>query len=185
MTDYWHQSGKVAAPEVIDLARIRLRQPRLSDAEAIFEFASDPEVTRYLSWRVCTSIEQITEQTSRLGRRWVSGEFEWVITLPGEDRAIGMASCYVDRHAADFGYFVSRSHWRNGYATEAAQGIVDWAISIPTIWRVWATCDVENLASVRVLEKVGLTLEGRLRRWAVRPNLSSEPRDVFVYSLVR
>jgi RimJ/RimL family protein N-acetyltransferase len=50
---------------------------------------------------------------------------------------------------------------------------------------VWATCDVENLASVRVLEKLGLTCEGVLRRYAIRPNLSPTPRDAFVYARIR
>lgn len=52
---------------------------------------------------------------------------------------------------------------------------------VPGVYRVWATCDTENLASVRVLEKTGLVLEGKLRRSMVRPNLSEKPRDTFVY----
>ena len=58
-------------------------------------------------------------------------------------------------------------------------------MSVPSIWRVWATCDIENAASARVLEKVGLSREGTLRRWLVRPHLSSDPRDAFIYARVR
>lgn len=176
----------MVAPETIDLQRIRLRRPRLSDAEAIFEYGSDPEVARYADWPVRTAIEPLVESLRERSARWDSGdEFNWVITLPEEDRAIGGVSCRVVQHAAEFGFLVNRRYWGNGIATEAARAIVQWASSLPTVWRVWATCDTENLASVRVLEKVGLSREGTLRRWAVRPNISSEPRNAYVYSLVR
>ena len=85
-----------------------------------------------------------------------------------------------------FGYLLNRHYWGNGFATEASsRALVDWLFSMPSIWKVWATCDTENLASVRVLEKVGLEREGFLRRWGVGPNISSEPRNAFIYSKAR
>jgi RimJ/RimL family protein N-acetyltransferase len=176
----------VTAPEIIDIDRISLRRQKVSDAKAIFECSSDPEVARYMDWPLSTSMEPVIERIGQRSERWASGtEFCWVITPLSEDHAIGAISCSVDQHSIEFGYFINRRQWGNGYATEAARAIVDWAMSIPTIWRVWATCDCENVASARVLEKAGLSCEGILRRWAIRPNLSSEPRDAFIYSRVR
>ena len=57
--------------------------------------------------------------------------------------------------------------------------------SVPTVWRLAATCDIDNLASARVLEKAGLTREGILRRAIVRPNMTGKPRDALLYSKVR
>ena len=174
------------APETIELPRIRLRRPKLSDAEAIFEYGSDPEVGRYADWPIQPDIESVIELLHKRKKRWESGtEFYWAITLLEEDRAIGGISCYVDGHAAEFGYLLNRRYWGNGLATEASRAIVDWLFSMPSLWRIWATCDTENIASVRVLEKVGLEREGILRRWVVRPNLSSKPRDAFIYAKVR
>lgn len=66
------------------------------------------------------------------------------------------------------------------------RALVEWAVGIPTVYRVWATCDAENLASARVLEKAGLCLEGRLRRCPIRPNISSMiPRDTFVFARIK
>lgn len=176
----------MTAPEFFNLQRIRLRRPRLSDAAAIFEYGSDPQVAQYADWPALTSMEPLLELLPERDVRWESGsEYYWVITLLDEDRAIGGISCQIDRHAAEFGYLVNRHYWGNGIATQASQAIVQWAFSLPTISRVWATCDFENLASIRVLEKVGLLREGRLRCWAVRPNISSAPRDAFIYSRVR
>jgi RimJ/RimL family protein N-acetyltransferase len=118
--------------------------------------------------------------------KWDSGEeFSWAITRRGEDQVIGMIGCRVREHAADIGYVLSRSYWGRGYVTEAANAVVKWAGTLDVIFRVWAVCDVENIGSARVLEKVGMEREGILRRWIVHPNVSAEPRDCYVYSKIR
>lgn len=173
-------------PEVIDAGPIRLRRPRLSDAEALFECGGHLEVARYMDWPVVRSVDEIRTRIEQREGAWASGEeFYWVITLPASDRAIGGLTLHVDGHSADLGFFVHRSSWRKGYATEASRAVLDRVKRAPTIWRVWATCDVENAASARVLEKVGLSREGTLRRFAIRPNLSSEPRDAWLYAWAR
>ena len=81
-------------PEDIVNGRVRLRRPRLADAEAIFEYGSNPEVARYALWPIRTDIEPL--KTSLRARRnlWESGElYYWVITLPPADKAIGGISC--------------------------------------------------------------------------------------------
>ena len=69
--------------------------------------------------------------------------------------------------------------------TEVLTDIVNWALQQPPIFRIGAVCDVENLASARVMEKAGLVREGLLRRWLMHPNVSDEPRDCLSYALVR
>lgn len=173
-------------PETFTLARLRLRRPKPTDADALYAIGSDPEVARLADWPLDTSIEAHVDRLRQRPQRWESGaEFYWVVTLLHDDRAVGAISCCVAQHAAEFGYLFARSQWGNGYATEAARAIVGWASSVPAIQRISATCDVDNLASARVLEKAGLTREGTLRQAIVRPNVSSEPRDAFVYSKVR
>jgi len=173
-------------PEIIDLRRLRLRRPRLSDAAAVFECASDPDVARYADWPITRSIASVEERLRGREHDWESGEeFHWMVTLRPDDRAIGGIACSISGHASEFGFLLARRFWGNGYATEAACAIVEWIFSVPAVWRLSATCDVENLASARVLEKAGLTREAILRRAVVRPNLSPEPRDAFMYSKVR
>jgi [ribosomal protein S5]-alanine N-acetyltransferase len=181
-----HEPTLAYPPEVIDLRRLRLRRPRLSDASAIFEYASDPEVARYADWPIASNLESVMELLRGRESAWKAGsEFYWVLTLLSRDQAIGGIACSVSGHAAEFGFHLSRRFWSQGYATEASRAVVEWVFSVPSLWRLVATCDTENTASARVLEKAGLTLEGPLRRAIVRPNLSSEPRDAFLYSKVR
>lgn len=72
-----------------------------------------------------------------------------------------------------------------GIMTEAGRAVVEWLRSNPEICRTWATCHVNNLASARILEKLGMEREGVLRRWNRYPNLSPEPQDSLVYAWVR
>ncbi len=173
-------------PETMQLHRIRLRRPVVTDADAIFEYGRDPEVARYADWPVRTSMDGLVEALQRRGKLWETGaEFYWVITRTGEDRAIGGISFRVAEDSAEVGFLLHRQHWGEGIATEAARAVVEWALALPFLRRVRATCDAENLASARVLEKLGFTLEATLPRAVVRPNLSSEPRDALMYTLVK
>jgi len=72
-----------------------------------------------------------------------------------------------------------------GYMTEAVAGIIDWALKQESVYRVWAVCDVENLASAQVLEKAGMQREGILRRWTMHPNRSDEPRDCYCCAITK
>ena len=69
--------------------------------------------------------------------------------------------------------------------TESARAIIEWAFGQPSIYRVYATTDVENTASWRVMEKAGMQCEGILRRYVVQPNISDVPRDSYIYAIVR
>jgi RimJ/RimL family protein N-acetyltransferase len=86
---------------------------------------------------------------------------------------------------AEVGYVLARRYWGRGLMTEAAGAVVEWVIAQPEIHRVWATVDLDNAASQRVLEKVGMVREGVLRRWVVFPNLGPVPRDVWSFARIR
>jgi ribosomal-protein-alanine N-acetyltransferase len=174
-------------PEEIRTKRLLLRRPRPADAQAIFEeYASDPQVTRYLGWEPNASVEETATFLEERTARWQTGtSFAWVLTRAGEDRPIGMIELRPQGHRAEVGYVLGRKYWNRGYMTEAVRAVVAWALAQPHVYRVWAVCDVENLASARVLEKAGMRREGVLRRWSVHPNLSPEPRDCLCYAIVR
>lgn len=96
-----------------------------------------------------------------------------------------MLEIRIDGHKMDLGYALAKRSWGQGYASEAVQAVVDWAFRQGEIFRVWAVCYVENAASARVLEKVGMQREGRLRRWNMHPNVGDEPGDCYCYSIVK
>ena len=96
-------------PETFATGRLILRRPVLADAEAVFEYARDPDVTRFMDWSTHTNSEAAIQFLESVIPRWDSGdEFYWAITLPAEDRPIGGISCRVHRRSADFGYVLNR-----------------------------------------------------------------------------
>jgi len=68
---------------------------------------------------------------------------------------------------------------------EAVQALVNWALGQEEIFRVWAVCDLENPASARVMEKVRMRCEGILRKYIIHPNIGDEPRDSYMYAIVK
>ena len=174
------------APETIETERLVLRRARPEDAEAVFAYASDPEVTRYMDWPTHVSVDTGRRFIEECAARWASGEeFTWLVTVRPDDRALGAIAIRIRGEEADFGYVLHRSAHGRGYATEAARAVVEWALGLPSLRRITATCDVENAASARVLSKAGLSREAVLPAYAARPNLGSGSRDALLYGLDR
>jgi len=88
-------------------------------------------------------------------------------------------------HRADFGYVLARAHWGKGFMPEAISAVVKVAFTLPSLVRMEATCDVDNKASARALEKAGFSREGLLRKYIIHPNISLEPRDSLLYAITR
>jgi len=174
-------------PKTLKTERLRLRKAKLSDAEAIFhQYAQDPEVIKYVSWRAHKDLAETREYMRMCQLAWDVGKaFHWVIEHNDDKQVIGMMIARVSGEKWELGYVLARAHWGLGYMTEALKALVGWALKQQEIYRIWAVCDVENLASARVMEKTGMQREGILRRWSVHPNLSNEPRDSYCYAIVK
>lgn len=174
------------APERVVTERLVLRRPTAGDAPNVYAYARDPEVTRLLAFPTHRSVADTERFLADCPIRWEKGEeFCWIITLKDADDCIGAIGCRMGTHGPDIGYVLARPYWGRGYMSEAVRAVVEWASALPDVHRVWAYCDVDNAASARVLEKVGMSREGVLRKWSVSPNVSPTPRDCYVYALVR
>jgi len=88
-------------------------------------------------------------------------------------------------HRADFGFVLARAYWGKGLMPEAISALVKITLAQPSIYRMEATCDFDNKASARALEKAGLSREGLLRRYIIHPNISPEPRDSLLYAITK
>ena len=174
-------------PEQIETERLILRKPLMDDALFIFTgWAQDQEVTRYLTWRPHQCIEQTQEFVQSCLFAWEQGtRFPYMITLKGSGEVIGMIDPRIEGPKVGIGYGAARAHWGKGYVTEATRAIIAWAFQQPSIYRVYATTDVENIASRRVLEKVGMQCEGILRKYILHPNRSDIPRDSYMYAITK
>ncbi len=174
-------------PSTIETARLRLRTPATGDADAIFTtYASDAEATRYVSFPTHRSVADAHEFLQRCEVGWAAdGPFTWVIVLREDDRLVGTIDIRPQGARVEIGYILARAYWGRGFMTEVVRAVGDWALAQPEVHRVWAVCDVDNRASARVMEKAGMEREGRLRRWAVHPNIGATPRDFWCYARVK
>ena len=96
-----------------------------------------------------------------------------------------MIDFHIRGSTVGLGYVIARLHQGKGYATEATRAIIHWAFQQPTIYRVNASTDLENVASQKVLEKAGMLREGLLRKYIVHPNISDIPRDSYIYAITK
>jgi len=174
-------------PEHIETERLILRKSRLDDANAMFTgWAQDVDVTRYLTWRPHRNIEESYKIIQWCVELWNDErDYPYMMTLKETDYPIGMLALHPDGFKVALGYVLAKAHWGKGYMTEASHTVIDWLFQQKKIYRIFATTDVENVGSQRVLEKAGMYREGLLRRYIMHPNVSNEPRDCYMYAVVR
>ena len=172
-------------PVLIEGARLRLRRSTPADAAATYPIARDPEVMRYMEWPAPQCLADTQAFFDGCAARWQSGaEYHWMIELKA-DAAVGCIGCRMKGHAANFGYFLARASWGQGYATAAAGLLVNWLRRQDGIVRIGATTDADNSASAAVLHKMGLQHEGLMRRATVRPNIGPAPRDTALFASIK
>lgn len=148
--------------------RLILREFVQEDWRDILAYQSDPRYLEYYHWteRTPGDVQEFVRRQIELQEQEPRIKFQLVITLKSGGRLIG--NCGIRReavksHQADIGYELSPDYWGKGYATEAARAIVMFGFEQLNLHRLWAHCIADNGRSRRVLEKLGMHLEGRLR----------------------
>jgi RimJ/RimL family protein N-acetyltransferase len=172
-------------PDRITGPRLMLRPPVLDDAGALFQrVARDPEVTKYLMWaphRDVGATRRVITEKLNVG----DDERTWAIALRHSGEVIGLASCRRPvPHSVEVGYCLGRRWWGKGLMTAALDMLLAALDADRLVYRVWATCSVDNDRSARLLQRAGFALEGRLARHAVYPTMGPEPRDSLLYARV-
>jgi ribosomal-protein-alanine N-acetyltransferase len=167
--------------------RVLLRAWEPTDTDAVFAYASDPEVAQYMAWEPHASLAQshafLNEITAANYRHH---ELTYALCLKSApESALGGIGVYVRsrQHGTfELGYVLRRSVWGQGLAPEAARLLIDYTFAYTNAERIYAPIFAENEKSRRAAVKMGLTLDGVLRsslcfhgrRW-----------DEAVYSILR
>ena len=144
----------------IKTKRLLIRPVQLGDERAVHEYAGDKNLTMML-FLPNDSFEETAALVKENAEQWKSEDqtkFDFVILLDG--RIIG--GCDFDlRHSADrsyatLGWIINKNYRNQGYASEAASAIMDFAFENLKIDRVYAQCDIKNTASFKVMQKIGM-----------------------------
>ena len=166
--------------------RLRLRPFVSADADVLFALHSSASVLRYWDappWTEPSRADRFIEACQRMA------EEDTGVRLAVDRMSDGsfLGWCSVSRWSPDFrsaalGYCFDEAAWGHGYATEAAGALLGWAFDTLDLNRVQAETDTRNVASARVLEKLGFQREGTLREDCV---VNGDVSDSWVYGLLR
>jgi ribosomal-protein-alanine N-acetyltransferase len=166
--------------------RLFLRPFAEGDANAIFALQSNPRVLRYWDsppWKDRARAERFLASCQQMAEEGSGARL--AIERAGDEVFIGWC-CLVDWNpvyrSATLGYCFAEAAWGQGFATEAAGALLRWAFDALDLNRVHSQTDTRNLASARVLEKLGFVREGVLREDCV---VDGDVSDSWVYGLLR
>lgn len=164
--------------------RFRLRRLEFTDAPLLFErLTGDPAVTRFLPYRTHQSVKEAALMVARYHALERSRPPAYMLAVLDGSELAGVVGASLLAHSVSISIKFARRSRGAGRAFTAP--FARWLLAHSAVWRVWAYCDVDNVAIQRVMERSGATCEGVARRYAVHPNVSPEPRDCKIYSLVR
>ena len=157
---------------------VKLSREHIAD---FMEWATDDEVTKWLTWNSYKSIEEAEKFFTE-----VVDVHPWFMGIRLGDKVIGSITLIRGKGAmqctAILAYALSRNYWGKGYMAQAVSIVVNEAFKDSEILRVEAQADSENNASQRVLEKAGFVKEGLMRKCAIQKGVV---RDRFLYAVVR
>ena len=152
----------------IETKRLHLRDFKFNDWPQVLAYQSDPRYQQFYPFtgrspnEAQEFVQMFLEQQQEQPRR----KFQLAVTLKKSSTLIGSCGIRLDQvgaHQADLGYELSPTQWGNGYATEAAQAMLHFGFTTLQLHRIWSWCIAENRVSARVLERLGMQPEGKLR----------------------
>lgn len=170
----------------IKTPRLALRPMAMGYLATVHAYASDPDTTRFMMFLPNETLEETAQFIREAEAEWqkdAPAYYEFAVLLDGAH--IGAISVYStdEPGEGELGWIFDKAYWGNGYATEAARALIDYASHHLGFTRFIAHCDAENRGSSRVMEKLGMRYTGSA---GGRKNRSSdEERTELTYELTQ
>jgi [ribosomal protein S5]-alanine N-acetyltransferase len=153
--------------EKIETDRLLIRKLSKEDAHAIFHYASDPEVTKYVFFQTHQTLEDTWKFLEFSLEKYEKKEVApWGIEWKETGELIGTCDFLwwsVEHKKAEIGYIISKEFWNRGIMSEAVKKLIQFGFEVMELNRIEARCNENNIASARVMEKVGMKFEGMMR----------------------
>lgn len=152
--------------------RVSLRWIEASDAPALFEVFSDPEVTRYWSTPAMEDIHQAETLVASVHELFRKHQlYQWGVVRNDSNELIGtctLAALDARNRRSEVGFALARAHWKKGFMSEALERLLAFAFEELALHRLEADVDPRNESSLGLLERLGFEREGYMReRWIV------------------
>lgn len=170
----------------LETDRLILRQMTPADVNDLLRHFGNPEVVRFIDAQPIKTLDQANEWLRWMGSFFSASDgLRWGVERKTTGEFIGSAGLHSwnrEANYAEIGYDLTPPHWGQGYATEVAQAIIEFAWEQMKLNRIEADVVSGNIASIRVLEKLGFRREGILRQ---RMRKGGNYYDVLLYGLLR
>ncbi|RLQ89773.1 GNAT family protein [Planomicrobium sp. Y74] len=170
----------------IESERLLLRKLELADAEDMFEYASEPAVSRFMPWQAHQTTDDTREFIDFIRKGYEDNKkLTWAIELKGENKMIGtidFVSWLQRRQRAEVGYTLSHHYWGQGLMLEAAETLIDFGFKKMDLIKVEAPIMLDNKQSQHVAEKLGMIREGVLRKHMI---IKGEFVDLAMYAVLK
>lgn len=144
--------------------RLYAREFEPTDVDAVFAYAGNVENTGFLPFspEPYDQVEDFVKHTISDRLQDPRRDFDLAICLKESGVMIGAVGLFLsdDMRQAELGYVLDMRYWHNGYAREAARGMMRFGFLGLDLHRIWAKCDDKNTASLRVMESIGMRREG-------------------------
>ena len=148
--------------------RLILREILPSDAEAMLELESDPEVMQYMHGNIITNIEQAKAEIASIRKQYNEDRISrWAVIERQTNTFIGISGLRIVKELRNghqnyhsVGYRFIKRYWGKGFATEAAIAVIRYGFEMLGLNDIYATTTLDNIASKKVLEKSGLHFAG-------------------------
>lgn len=151
----------------IETENLILRKIKVADYNDMFEYARLESVTRFLTWRAHADADYTRRYLQLVQDQYSDGEFyDWAVTLKESGKMIGtcgFTSFDENNNAGEVGYVINPVYAGRGYASEALREVINVGFMTLNLHRIYARCMDGNRASLRVMEKCGMTYEGCAR----------------------
>lgn len=166
----------------IETERLILRKITLDDAEDVYHYASNEDVTHLVTWHTHEALEDSIEFIHTFLPRY---DAPWGIELKQTGRLIGTVHFVwwdPNDRSAELGYVLSHEHWGEGIITEAGSAVIRFGFESMDLVRIQARCFLENIGSEKVMKKLGMSYEGITRKAML---VKGTHRDLKVYAIVQ
>ena len=165
--------------------RLTLRPPVEDDFDKLYDLYRRDEVNRYLRWQSWNEIETLQHIRDRKRPTAIDaadGRIDLIVHRREDEQFVGDVCLFWGSQIGEVGWAFHPEQRGNGYATEAAAMMVQLGFTAVGLQRIQARCDSRNVASSRVMERLGMVREGCLRRSVL---VKGEFCDELFYSMLR
>ncbi|WLR44343.1 GNAT family protein [Bacillus carboniphilus] len=167
----------------IETDRLILRKMSEDDVDDLFHYGSDKEVTKYLTWETYHSKEDALSFIQYALTQYENKQpAPWAIEYKEDNKFIGTIDFRSKQGIGKMGYVIAKEYWGKGIMTEVVSEVIAFAFKNTDAVRIQAECFLHNIGSARVMEKVGMTYEGILRKALYAKGTH---HDVKMYSILR